>query len=98
MRAGVSTMTLPVLVEDCDGQFAASLVGEPKVRVVGATRSQAIDALKAEIEQRVAQGELVSLDIETIGVSNLAGKYKADPTLRAICDDAYEARDAERDQ
>lgn len=86
-------MSFPVLVEDCDGQFAASLVGEPKVRVVGATRSQAIDALKAEIEERVAHGELVSLDIETIGVSSLAGQYKDDPTLRAICDDAYEARD-----
>jgi len=63
MLAEVSTMSFPVLVEDCDGQFAASLVGEPKVRVVGATRSQAIDALKAEIEQRVAQGELVSLEM-----------------------------------
>ena len=89
-------MTFPVLVEDCDGQFAASLVGIPEVRVVGATRSQAIDALKVEIEQRVAEGGLVSLHIETVGVSSLAGKYDADPTLRAICEDAYLARDAER--
>lgn len=78
------------------GQFAASLVGVPKVRVVGPTRSQAIDALKAEIEQRVALGELLALDIETIGVSDLAGKYDTDPTLSTICDDAYRARDADR--
>jgi hypothetical protein len=89
-------MTFPVLVEACGGQFAASLVGVPNVRVVGPTRSQAIDALKAEIEHRVALGELLSLDIETIGVSSLAGKYEADATLRTICNDAYEARDAER--
>lgn len=89
-------MTFSVLVEACDGQFAASLAGVPKVRVVGPTRSEAIDALKAEIEHRVALGELLALDIETIGVSNLAGKYEADPTLRKICDDAYRDRDADR--
>ena len=49
-------MTFPVWVEACDGQFAASLVGVPKMRVVGPTRSQALDALKAEIEHRVALG------------------------------------------
>jgi predicted RNase H-like HicB family nuclease len=90
-------MTFPVVVEACDGQFAASLVGAPRVRVVGSTRSQAIDALKVVLEQRIALGELVSLDIKTIGVSTLAGKYEADPTLRAICEEAYQLREAERD-
>jgi hypothetical protein len=73
-------MTFPVVVEACDSQFASSLVGVPNVRVVGSTRSQAIDALRAELEHRVARGELLSLDLETIGVSSLAGKYEADPT------------------
>ncbi len=91
-------MTFPVLVEACDGQFTASLVGVPNVRVVGPTRSQAVDALKAVIEHRIALGELLSLEIDAIGVSSLAGKYNADPTLRTICDDAYQMRDAERDQ
>ncbi len=91
-------MTFPVLVETCDGQFAASLAGVPNLRVVGPTRSQAIDALKAEIEHRMALGELLSLEIETTGVSGLAGKYSADPTLRAICDEAYRMRDGKRDQ
>jgi hypothetical protein len=89
-------MTFPVVVEACEGQFAASLIGAPNVRVVGPTRSQAIDALKAVIEHRIALGELLSLEIETIGISSLAGKYKADPTLRTICDEAYQLRDAER--
>jgi hypothetical protein len=91
-------MTFPVLIEPCGGQFIASLPGVPNLRVVGPTRSQAMDALKLEIEQRVALGELVSLDIEAIGVTSLAGKYAEDPSLRAICDDAYQARDAERGQ
>lgn len=88
-------MTFSVVVEACDGQFAASLVGVPKVRVVGPTRSQAIDALKVELEHRVALGELLALEVGTLGISNLAGKYEADPTLRAICDEAYQLRDAE---
>lgn len=54
------------------------------------------DALKAVIEQRIATGELLSLEVETTGISSLAGKYEADPTLRAICDEAYQLRDAER--
>ncbi len=89
-------MTFPVVVEACDGQFAASLVGVPQVRVVSPTRSQAIDALKVALAHRIALGELLSLDIETTGISSLAGKYEADPTLRAICDEAYQLREAER--
>lgn len=91
-------MTFPVWVEACDGQFAASLVGVPKVRVVGQTRSQALDALKTEIEHRVALGELLSLEIEPIAVTSLAGKYETDPTLHKICENAYRKRDAERGQ
>ena len=45
-------MTFPVLVEPCEGQFAAVLVGAPQVRVVGSTREGAIIALKMEIAQR----------------------------------------------
>ena len=88
-------MSFPIVVEANDGQFAASLVGIPNVRVIGPTRSQAIDGLKKELEHRVALGELLSLDIETIGISTLAGKYKADPTLRTICEEAYHLRDTE---
>ena len=88
-------MSFSILVEPCDGQFAASLLGVPKVRVVGLTRSQAVDALKAEIEQRVALGELVSLEIDTIGITSLAGKYEKDSTLRSICNEAYQNRGAD---
>jgi hypothetical protein len=88
-------MTFSIVVEASDGQFTASLVGVPTVRVIGSTRSQAIDGLKKELEHRVARGELLSLDVETIGVSSLAGKYEADPTLRTICEEAYRLRDTE---
>ena len=54
-------MNFPIVVEAVDGQFAASLIGAPGVRVVRPNRVQAIAGLKAEIQQRVAIGELLSL-------------------------------------
>jgi hypothetical protein len=87
-------MTFPVQIEAYNGQFAASLVGAPNVRVVGSTRFQAIEALKAEIEHRIELGELTALEIDAVGVSGLAGRYSTDPTLHQICEDAYQKRNA----
>ncbi len=86
-------MTFPVVVEACEGQFTAQLVGDPAVHVVGATRDQALAGLRAAIQERVCAGELTSLEIETLGISDLAGTYREDPTLREICDEAYRLRD-----
>lgn len=89
-------MSFPIFVEAVNGQFAASLIGAPNVRVVKPNRAQAIAGLKAEIQQRVALGELLSLDVDTLGISSLAGKYGSDPALREIRDEAYQLRDSER--
>jgi len=89
-------MSFTILVEAVNGQFEASVIGAPSVRVVKPNRAQAIAGLKAEIQQRVAIGELVSLEIEAVSISSLAGKHRSDPTLRQISDQAYQLRDAER--
>jgi hypothetical protein len=86
-------MSFTIFVEAVDGQFVASLIGAPNVRVVKPNRAQAIAELKAEIRQRVTLGELLSLEIDAGSVSDLAGKYGSDPTLRQISDEAYERRD-----
>lgn len=88
-------MTFPILVQAQNGHFVASLAGAVNLRVTEATRTQAIAALKAELEQRIEQGELLALEIDTIGVSDLAGSFSGDPTLREICEQAYQMRDAE---
>jgi len=88
-------MNFPVVVETIDGQFAASLAGVPSVRVVKPDRAEAISGLKAEIQHRVAVGELLSLEIDALSISSLAGKYSSDPTLDHICDEAYQLRDAD---
>lgn len=90
-------MTVPVLVECCDGQFAASLVGQPNVRVVRPTREEALAALAAELQNRVGRGELVMLEVPSEGLLGLAGKYADDPTLGDICTEAYAQRDQEAD-
>ena len=88
-------MSFPIFVEAVNGQFEASLIGAPNVRVVKPNRAQAIAGLKAEIQQRVALGELLSLEIEAASVSELAGKYGSNSTLRQISEEAYQLRDAE---
>jgi hypothetical protein len=89
-------VTFPILVKAREGQFDASLAGAPNVRVQQPTRSGAIAALKVEIQQWIERGELLSLEIETVGVSGLAGTYSDDPTLSEICDQAYQIRDVDR--
>jgi predicted RNase H-like HicB family nuclease len=88
-------MTFPVLIQPSNGQFAAALVGAPDVRATASTPAEALAALEKVIEQRVAKGELLTLEIGRRGVSGLAGKYRDDPTLRDICEAAYQQRDAE---
>ena len=87
-------MIFPILLQTTNGQFAASLMWAPEVRVTASSRDEALAAIESVIEERVAQGELVALEIVRRGITGLAGKYRDDPTLREICEDAYRQRDA----
>ncbi len=88
-------MGFSVQVHAAHGQFEASLLGAPEVRVTAATRAAALAALETAIEKRVDQGELVTLEIGRKGLAGLFGKYRDDPTLQEICDEAYRERDAD---
>lgn len=88
-------MTVPVLVQQSNGQFSASLLGSFALHVVRASRAEAITALQQELATRVAAGEVIELEVQPLGVSSLAGKFRDDPTLRDICDEIYHERDAE---
>ena len=89
-------MSFPVLVQAANGKFAANVVGAPEIRGVGKTRSAAVAALKKEIERKIDGGELLSLEIEPVGVTALAGTFKDDPTLDEIVKEAYRQRDKGR--
>ena len=91
-------MTVPVLVVEADGKYAASLVGSQELRCVRASRAEAVAALQDELAQRVADRELIHLEVPPLGVSGLAGRFQGDPELRAINEQIYRERDAQKPQ
>jgi predicted RNase H-like HicB family nuclease len=88
-------MTFAVTVQPSKGVFEAALVGAPDVRAAASTREEALAALETAIAKRLDQGELVELEVPRRGLSGLFGKYRDDPTLRQICEEAYRIRDAD---
>jgi hypothetical protein len=88
-------MDFSVMVHTAHGKFEATLVGAPDVRATAPTRAEALAALETVIEKRVERGELVTLQIGRKGLAGLFGKYRDDPTLQDICDEAYKERDAD---
>jgi hypothetical protein len=88
-------MTFPVIVHPSNGLFEATLVGAPDVRATAPTREEALAALETVIATRLDHGELVALEVRRRGLAELFGKYRDDPTLRDICQEAYAARDAD---
>ena len=88
-------MTFPVIVHSHSGLFEAALIGAPEVNATASTRAEALAALETALEKRVEQGELVNLEIGRKGLMGLFGKFRDDPTLQDICDEAYRERDAD---
>lgn len=88
-------MTFPVIVHPSGAQFEAALVGAPDVCATAATREEALAALESAIARRLHQGELVALEVRPRGLAGLFGKYRDDPSLREICEAAYQQRDAD---
>ncbi len=90
-------MTISIRVIPTNGQFTATVVGDPELRVVRPTREAAVAALQKDIQEMVNRGELLTYDLEPQGLMALFGKYRDDPTLEEICRQAYAARDAEKE-
>jgi hypothetical protein len=89
-------MTFPILVQPTDGRFHASVLGSPAITADGATKQEALDALRANINERLANGELVLLDVPYRAVTDFAGLFKDDPTLKEIVEGIYRERDAQK--
>ncbi len=87
-------MTFPILVQPHNGRFQASVLGSPAIAADGATKEEALTALRTSLNQRFAKGELVLLDVPYRAVTDFAGLFKDDPTLDDIVKEAYRERDA----
>jgi hypothetical protein len=88
-------MNFPVQIEQTNGCFTASVLWTSHIRAIASTREEALSVLKTDLDLRVQIGELVNLDIPTVGVTTFAGVFKDDPTLDEIVAEAYRQRDAE---
>ena len=89
-------MTVPVWVEQLNGTFTASVPGMPGVRSENASREKAIADVRHQLRTGFANGQLVMVDVDFVGVSGLAGTYADDPTLQEICAEAYRLRDEQK--
>jgi hypothetical protein len=94
-HSGKRAMTFPVAVHPWRGQFQAALLGAPDVNATAPTREEALDALKTAIAKRLDGGELIAMEVGGKSLSGLFGKYRDDPALRDICDEAYKERDVD---
>jgi hypothetical protein len=86
-------MSIPIIVQNSDATFTATVIGAPEITAAGATREDAIAELRQVVQRRVEQGEISSLDFDEW--LDLAGKYRDDATLDEICAEAYHLRDNE---
>jgi hypothetical protein len=94
--ANEAAMTVPVLIQPSDGQYAASLVGSPDLRCVRPSKDAALAALQERLAEKIESGELVNLELSAGSVSTLAGRFADDPVLQDICDEIYRQRDADQ--
>jgi hypothetical protein len=90
-------MNVPVKIEQRDGLFRASIPGISEVHAEAVSVDQVVTAVSEQLRKRVETGELVFINVGMIGISGLAGKYRNDPALREICEEAYRQRDAEKE-
>lgn len=86
-------MSIPVIVEESNGKFFASVPGAPGVRVEGATKSAALTAVREVLNASVNSGQLIFVELEPPDLLSLAGKYKDDDSWREIVEEAYRYRD-----
>ena len=82
-------MQYQVLVEiQADNAYIASIIGMPDCVAEGRTREEAIVNAKAALEARLAQGEIVTIEVEPTSFNGRNnpwlknfGRFKDDPTF-----------------
>ena len=88
-------MTFPIWVEQQNGKFTATVIGAPQLKAEGATKEQAVAAATAQLQGRVAAGEVVLVNVPT---PLPARNYTPEEieAMREMCAEAYRERDAQK--
>jgi hypothetical protein len=88
-------MTVPVLVEQSNGKFTATVIGAPQVTAEGATKEQAVTAITAELSARMAAGEVVLVNVPApLPPRNYTPEDVE--AMREMCAEIYRERDAQK--
>jgi hypothetical protein len=90
-------MSITAIFEKTNGKYSATVAGIPWLRADGASQDDVVRSLTDQVRDGLANGSVILLDVESKGLSGIAGTYRDDPSLQDICDEAYQLRDAERD-
>lgn len=91
-------MQLPVRVEQTNGEFTAYVLGSPDWHAKHATAEGAVVALRLVVAEKVERHEIATIDVPADGWVAAFGKFRDDPTILEICEEAYRERDRERDE
>ncbi len=93
-------MSIEVQVTPTNGEFTASILGSSIVHAVGSSKPAAIEALKLKLQQLQNSGELVTIDLPVVSISDKIGTYTKEhrELLREICAESYRLRDEQKAQ
>ena len=87
-------MTYSIVVENRQGGYRATVMGWPDCIATGRTRAEALAQLRADLRQRLADVEIVSMDMDaeqqTHPMLQFAGVFKDDPLFDEVMDYWYE--------
>ena len=89
-------MQYPVLVEQLNGHYVATAMTVPTIRVEAETEEAAVSGVRTQLGTQLRGRKIVYVDLEPTGLQDLFGKYRDDPTLMEICEEAYRLRDEEK--
>jgi len=89
-------MQYPVLVEQLNGHFVATSVSVPTIRSEADSEEDAVSGVRTQLRSHLEVRKIVFIDLEPPGLLALFGKYRDDPTLTEICEEAYRIRDEEK--
>jgi len=86
----LSKLTYPVLIEEEQGGYKATVLGLPDCQTTGKTREAALTKLRQLLGARLEKAEIVSLEIDLPKPDHpwmkFAGKYKDEPQFDEMLD------------
>ncbi len=82
------------VIEEPDGRFTARLVGEPDLSATSATAEQAVEQLRARLQEEVNWGRLLAIELPKQNpVLQFAGHAKDDPEFEEYLEEIRKYRE-----